>query len=242
MNRTKPIKILVSILCLLVVITAGVLAGCQPKITVPMTLDEFSLTDLWEKTVAITDVQEISAQLDSFWLRVEADGSTRVQYLTFYGQNEKGRPTLYLVNTNTEGELRYDAFEQNFSMTTRHPLDVFTEIDKLGLPLIPQGDDGCGLRVGFEDGSYSGHYSDDIVTICELNDGELLPLEEINFASGLPWATITVSPMYIVEEGVDEDGHSFKHSSTNVDGQSMEQLWFLAADMSKAESVEYLVN
>jgi hypothetical protein len=236
---SKPIKVLALTLCLLAIVASGALAGCQPKITVPKTLDEFSLTDLWDKVVAATDVQEMSAQLGDLWLRIEATDTISVQYLTFNGHNQKGRPMLYWVWTNTKGEIEWNSSEVEYVPMTSHPQSVFAEIDKLGLEAIPQGDDGCELRVGFEDGNYGAHYSDDIVTICQLNEGQLLPLKEISFASGLPWTTITVSPMYIVEEGVDEDGNPFKHSSTNVNGQSMEQVWFLVTDMSKTESVEY---
>lgn len=239
-NTSKLIKVLALTLCLLAIVASGVLAGCQPKLTVPITLDEFTLTDFWKKTAAATDIQEISAQLDSLYLSTEATGAIRVQYLTFHGQNEKGRPTLYWVSTNTEGELYWHSSEQNFSMITQHPLDVFAEIDSYGLPAIPQGDDGYNLRVGYQWGGIK--YSSDNMAIYRLCDGELTPLKEISFATNIPLATIEVYPMYIVSQTTDEEGHVSKHSTASLDEQSTVQVWFLAIDMFRAESVEYAVS
>jgi hypothetical protein len=236
---SKLLKVLALTLCLLTIVASGALAGCQSKLTLPKTLDEFTLTDLWEKALAATEVQETSAQLGSLWLRIEADGSVRLQNFVFSGRNQEGYPMSYWIWTNTEGKIDWYSSEMESVPMTGHPRSVFAEIDKLGLEAIPQGDDGCELRVEFEGGSHGSYYSEYAGTICQLNDGQLQPLKEVSFASGLPFALIVVSPMCIVEEGVDEEGHSFKHSATNVNEQCMEQIWFLAADIAKAESVEY---
>jgi hypothetical protein len=239
---SKLLKVLALTLCLLTIVTLGALAGCQSKLTLPETLDEFTLTDLWQKAAAATEVQETSAQLGSLWLRIEADGSVRLQSFVFSGRNQQGYPMSYWIWTNAEGKIDWYSAEAESVPMTIHPRSVFEEIDKLGLAAVPQGDNGCELRVEFEDGSHSGYYSEYGGTICQLNDGRLQPLKELSFAGGLPWALIVVSPMCIVEEGVDEEGRPFKHSATNINEQCMEQFWFLAADIAKAESVEYPVS
>ena len=236
----KLTKVLTLTICLLAIVTAGALAGCQSNSSVPTTTAEFTFTDLWEKTVAATGVQESTAQLGSFWLEIEGDGSLVVWSFAFRGENEEGSPTLYLVSTNSNGTIGWYASAVESVTTTRSPGAVFEEIDQLGIPDIPQGDSGCNFKISFEYGG--AHYIDGNMTIWQLDDGQLRQLEDINFDSDSPWAVITVSPMYIIEEGVDEAGQSFTRSSIYLDGQCMKQLWFLAADMSKATNIEYLVD
>lgn len=236
----KLAKLLTLAICLLAIVASGALAGCQSKQSVPTTTAEFTLTDLWEKTVAATGVKESTAQLVSFWLEIEDDGSLIVWSFSFRGEDQEGSPTLYLVSTNSNGTIGWYTSAVTSVTTTRNPGTVFAEIDQLGIPDIPQGDSGCNFKISFEYGG--AHYTDGNLTIWQLDDGQLRQLEDINFDSDQPWAVITVSPMYIIEEGVDEAGQAYTRSSIYLDGECMKQLWFLADDASKATNLEYLVD
>jgi hypothetical protein len=223
---------------LIILITIVVLSGCKPAVTMPLAVDEYSLVGLWDKAVEITGVQEMSAQLGDFWLRVEADGSTRLQHFYFHGNDQKGYPKLYRIDTKPGGEMVWHADDAKSVPLTCDPRPVFEEIDRYGLAEISKGDDGYSLQIRWQWGSR--HYSDENLAIFCLLDGELTPLAEVAFATDMPWAAIEVYPMYIVSQTMDEDGHVSKQSTAGRGEKSTMQVWFLFNDLNKAETVKHL--
>jgi hypothetical protein len=220
-------------------VTAGLFsAGCQQAVTMPLYLTEYSLTNLWEKAVEMTGVQEKSTQLGSLSFRADADGRARLQYLYFHGRNQEGYPKLYRIDTKSDGEMIWHSYDAKSVSLTCEPGHVFKEIDRYGLAELPRGDDGYSLNISYQWGTL--RYSSQHLSLYRLSEGNLAPLGDVFFATDSPWLTIQVAPMYVVSESVDKYGHVSKHSTASPQGESLAQTWFLAIDLNKAETVEYL--
>jgi len=234
----------ITILCLIALILVTVMPGCSgTKITVtrelPRELDKLSLVEMWNVVAEAADIQERSAELGSFHLRADEDGSVSSMYFDFQGRNEEGRPCIYFAEMGRNGKIDIREYETNSVSPSTHPSTVFSEIDKLGLASLGSGEAGLSLQIGFQWGNLG--YSCDYVDIYHLEAGELLPLQEIVFHIRDPLCIISVFKLYpvAVEEG--SMASSVKTDSGPVlPGERTSQTWFLSGDINKAEVVEYL--
>jgi hypothetical protein len=230
-------------LCLVLIIAAALIPGCsQENVTISQEIDELSLVNMWEEVSATIDVQEGSAELESLLLHADKEGKVSSLSFVFHGRDSKGRPKAYFLSKYTNGEINWRSYESQSVTITRHPAEVFSEIDKLGLGSLELGEDGLSIQVQFQSGDvgYRYAYSD----IYHLEGGTLRQLNEIIFHSRTPWCTIGVFELSPLETVVTEDGRTVARSTTVAGpvppGERTSQIWFLSEDINRAETVEYL--
>ncbi len=221
-------------LCLVVIITAALITGCSGRKIMttgelPQSLDELSLTEMWSVVADKADIQDDSAQFDTFHLNAGPDGKINTLQFAFHGRNEKEIPCFYLAEMGREGKIDIREYEGEPFLLFAHPTDVFTEVDKLGLASLEPGEAGFSMAIGSHSGNMSCSYEQH--DIYHLEDGELLPLKEIH--STAPGCFISVAKLYPVEE---EEGSTV---SSITAGRSP-QVWFLSEDINRADIVEYL--
>jgi len=235
-------------LCLVLIGAIALIPGCSGtgiKTTreLPQSLDELSLTEMWNAVADVTDVQESMAELGSFNLRADEDGGIDSLYFDFRGRNKEGRPYIYFAEMGGEGKIDIRENESKNSVSlSAHPMTVFAEIDKVGLDSLEPGEAGFAMEISFQEGDvgYSYDYSD----IYHLEDGALRQLEEIIFHSETPWCTIGVYKLSPLETTTTEDGQTVAQATTVAGpvppGERTSQIWFLSDGIKKAEVVEYL--
>ncbi len=221
-------------LCLIVIITAALMPGCDSrKIAttreLPQCLDELSLTGMWSAVSDKADIQDDSAKLGTFHLNAGPDGKIDSLSFGFQGKNKKEIPCFYLAEMGREGKIDIREYEGEPFSLFAHPMDVFTEVDKLGLASLEPGETGFAMAIDFHSGNISCSY--DQHDIYHLEGGELLPLKE--FHSTAPGCFISVAKVYPVEE---EEGSTVN----SVTAGRTHQVWFLSEDINRAEIVEYL--
>ncbi len=223
-------------LCLVIVLTIIFLPGCaREKITIPQNLDELSLSSMWKNTAEATGVQEGSEELESLYLHADKEGNVNSLSFVFHGSDSKGRTKAYFVSRYTNGETNWHSYDSQSVTVTRHPAEIFSEIDKLGLSSLEPGEDGLLVQVDFTFGDVGYNY--DYLDIYQLEDGNLRPLEEIIFHSQYPWATVSVYKLF----SSGQDGQSYSTTAGPVPhGERTSQVWILGEDVNKAEIVKYL--
>ncbi len=238
----------IAILCLVALI--AIITGCSDtNITttgeLPQSLDELSLTKMWNEVAEAADIQEPTAELGSFNLRTDEDGGIDSLYFDFRGRNEEGRPCIYFAEMGREGKIDIRGNESNSVSLSAHPMAVFTEIDKLGLASLERGEAGLFMQISFQGGDvgYRHAYTD----IYQLKGGELLPLKQVIFHTDVFWCTIT-----IFQNAKHEGNEAEMTATVTVNPEATtddivvplaertSQIWFLSGDINRVEVVEYL--
>jgi hypothetical protein len=227
------------VLCFTILLVAVFLPGCDSadKSTtgeIPRQLEKFSMADIWIEVARATDLQPESAALGSLHLTIIEDGVINSLYFDFRGWNKNSRPCLYFASLNYKNKLDILKYEADSVLPSQNPLAVFGEIDKLGLASVERGDKGLIMHIDFQWGDIG--FNHNYLDAYQLQDGNLLPLEELIFHTADPICMIHVYKNY-----VNEDATPIAVSASLVlPGERTSQLWFLSDDIINAESVKYL--
>lgn len=182
-------------------------------------MNELSLLELWDMIANSTDIQEQTAEMGTFHMDCNDNCSMDHLYFTFGGRNSEGRPCIYFADFNHESKIDIRSYEVDSFPVKRHPALVFEEIDKLGLDSLNPSDEGMTIHISFMSGDVG--YGNDYLNIFHLENGALMPLDEIIYHSQVPWCTISVY-------------HLVPNDRT--------ETWFLSEDISLAETVIYSVE
>jgi hypothetical protein len=243
MRKPALQKIIVIAFCLTAMLSVLVTSGCtKDTATVPQTLDELSLVNIWEGVASSIDLQEQGAEFDSLYLHSDRDRKVDTLYFTFEGYTEKGRAHVYTASMNSKDEINIRTNEIASIQPTQHPLKIFEQIDRLGMASLKTGDEGLSLQIGFQQGDIG--YSYDNLDIYHLDNGTLLPLKEIIFHSSYPWCTVSVYELVPNETIITRDGHTIAQATTVSapvpPDERTSQIWFLGDDINKATTIEYM--
>ena len=215
---------LVSILMLVLIPT--ILAGCTPSGgggTVPTNLREFSFTDMWNKVVNATGVNDETAHLFDFTLHIGKNGSVDALYFNFCTDDGIGK--LYNVNIDTTGGIRtqtYTGGVDALSQKTMSPRYFFDALDKADLSEMFDANTTTYILARSYSGDI-GYGSNEYADLCLLDEGRLTPLKEVIFHSNIPWVPIEIYNM-----------------TDTVAGASIGETWFLPQDLVKATVIVYL--
>jgi hypothetical protein len=217
-------KKLALVCSLMLVLIPAVLAGCTHTIgTIPTNLREFSFTDMWNKLVNATGVNEESTHLFDFTLHIGKNGSLDALYFSFHGSDTTGRNKLYNVDIDTTGGIRTEAYSAglpDMNQQTVSPSYFFDALDKANLSEMFDANTTTYILAR----SYSGDigYGNGLPGLYLLDEGRLTPLKKIIFHSSIPWLPIEIYNM-----------------TDTVVGASIGETWFLPRDMGMATDVEY---
>lgn len=222
----------------------GSLVACSDNglvVNVPTSLNELSLSGVWQKTLEVTEVQDSTTNLKALSLYADEAGSLDLLHFAFDGRNKQGEGKVYSVDVNSSGELHWYSYDADPGSEWVHPKDVFSELDHVGLKNLERGNQGISISIDFIAGAVG--YSSDYVNAYILDSGNLLPLREIVFHSNVPWASVWVSKRYSVETGSEDASPTTVETPSTVPippEQRTSQVWFLSRDLDKAASVLYL--
>ncbi len=239
MKKPFLFKITSFILFLTVVLAAAFLSSCDnadksTTVDIPRQLDQFSMADMWTKVAQATDLQKETAGLGSLHLTIDKIGVIKSLYFDFNGRNKNGRTCLYFASLNYKNKIDILKYETGSVQLSKNPQSVFSEIDKVGLASIKRGDEGLTVHIDFQWGDIG--FNHDYLDAFQLQDGNLLPLEELIFHTGDPICVINIYINYISEETA-----AIAVSAGPVPpGERTFQIWFLSEDINKADIVEYL--
>jgi beta propeller repeat protein len=237
-------KVTAAVLCLLAVLAIILLPGCtKEKLVIPQKLDELSLVQMWETAADATGVQDDSAELESLRFHVDENRNIDSLSFVFHGITKNKKTEVYFVSKYTNGETNWHSYESETMNVTRHPLEIFKEIDKVRLSSLEIGKNGLIFQVDFQSGDIG--YSYDHSDIFKLEDGTLKQLDELVFHSQYPWCTISAYKLTPNEPVINEDGQTIAQATTTAagpvsPGERTSQIWFLSDDINKAEKVKYL--
>jgi hypothetical protein len=205
-------------------------------------MKELSLLELWEMIADSTDIQERTAELGTFHMNYNNEGKMDHLYFDFGGRNREGRPCLYFADFNHESKIDIRAYEVDSFPVKRHPALVFEEIDKLCLDMLKPGSEGMTVHISFTSGDVG--YRNNYLDILHLENGVLVPLNEIIFHSQVPWCTISVYHLVPNDRVVTESGSTIAQATTALTpvppGERTSQTWFLSEDVNMADTVNYL--
>ena len=232
------------LLLLLAMLLMSTIVACSengPVVNVPTSLNELSLSGVWQKTLEVTEVRDSTASLKALSLYADEAGSLDLLHFAFDGRNKQGEGKVYSVDVNSSGELHWYSYDADPGSEWLHPKDVFSELDHVGLKNLERGNQGISISIDFVAGAVG--YSSDYVDAYILDSGNLLPLREIVFRSSVPWASVWVSRRYSPEAGSEDAGPPTQETPSAVPippEQRTSQVWFLSRDLDKAASVLYL--
>lgn len=227
--RRKKIMKAIALFLILTAVLLTSLPGCgeegtpEATISVPTSLSELSLVQLWDKLMEGTDFRDDTISLESFSVTADNDSQLTRLSLEIYAIDEKVKIKYFRADLSLgKGEMRWysydtDTFPASYS-TLKHPLAYFEELDNLGLGAIEQqyGDFTLLLEVGWGEFSLNNKY----VPLYYLHDGLLTPLKEVAFDNtGIGYGIVTF----------------FEHGSG-----SWTARWLIVDDISKASTLEYL--
>jgi hypothetical protein len=184
MNGKKAVIILVA----LALVAAGVYLLKRPEgeLKVSTDLESAKLSDIWSVIVKAANVQNETANLEWFRLKVE-DGKMHLLHLEFNGNGVDGRKRVYFVDVDSSGRVRINSGTVEQAISTRHPAKVFRELDSLGLYSIGSS---YTLSVDFEWGDMG--FDSTVTPLYLLEYGELKPLREVVFHTDRPVCEIEV--------------------------------------------------
>jgi hypothetical protein len=225
-------------------VMVGSLVACSDNglvVNMPTSLNELSLSEVWQKTLEVTEVQDSSTNLKALSLYADEAGSLDLFHFAFDGRNRQGEGKVYSVDVNSSGELHWYSYDADPGSEWVHPKDVFSELDHVGLNNLERGNRGISISIDFIAGAVG--YSSDYVNAYILDSGNLLPLREIVFYSNVPWASVWVSKRYSVETGSEDASPTAVETPPSVPippEQRTSQVWFLSRDLDKAVYVLYL--
>jgi hypothetical protein len=239
MKKPFLFKIISFILFLTVVPTATFLSSCDnadksTTVDIPRQLDQFSMADMWAKVAQATDLQKETAGLGSLHLTIDETGVIKSLYFDFNGRSKNGRTCLYFASLNYKNKIVILKYETDSVRLSKNPQSVFSEIDKVGLASIERGDEGLTVHIDFQWGDIG--FNHDYLDAYQLQDGNLLPLEELIFHTGDPICVISLFKNYVTE------------GTTSITvlagpvppGERTSQIWFLSEDINKAEMIKYI--
>lgn len=197
-------------------------------------LSELSLAMIWQAAIECSDIEEPTARLESFRLTVNPDKEISSLVLNFEGTDIGGYPKFCFTSLAQDGKLIGNSYSnKNAGSFERRPMEVFRELDKVGLEKMAEmemGDGGFCLEISFYNGSLN--YNSIYTTIYEMRDGLLVPLKEITFNNQPSVAVIALGQ-------ISPDSNSTV-TLPQTEELRTSQLWFLPADVAKAGSVECL--
>jgi len=229
-------------MCVIAVLALALLPGCtKEKVKLPQSLDDFSLTGMWEAVAEVTGNQQDSARLESLHLHADREGNIDSLSMIFHGNDSKGNRKVYFVSMGTNGEINWYSYDSRSDTVTGHPAEIFAEIDNLGLDSLEPGESGLLMQVSFQSGDlgYTYEYAD----IYHLEGGNLRQLDEVIFHSRVPWCTIYVARLFPTGTTVTVDGQTVVQATVTgpvPPGERTSQIWFLSDDLNRAETVKYL--
>lgn len=222
-------KKLALVCSLMLVLIPAILAGCTSTGagTVPTNLRELSFSDLWNKTVNATGVNEASAYIADFSLYIGTNGSFGLRF-DFFGSDTAGHCKMYSVGTDSTGRRSTESYSTDvidINRQTINPGVLFDELDKAGLAGMFSPHSTITISSSCEWGGPT-LYNNDFAKLYLLNEcGELIPLKQISFSSTIPWFTLSIFTM------TEAEGGTFRLAS---------EMWILSQDLAKATDVEYL--
>ena len=198
----------------------------NPRLDVSMNVNEVTLTRLWEAVSEEAGIREETARINDFRLTTDKKGLIEQAFYVFTALNSESQPMSYLIGADKSGELQissgnitvsdYDSSDSHY----HNPTDMFSRIDKIGLPFLQSGSEGINIRLDYvSDLLYQSNPPQWL--LFELKDGTLVPLESVKPEPGYSTALITID-------------------KKNSDQPSQE--WFLSEDLARAEIVEYASN
>ena len=233
MLKSYRSKLLTIIVCILVILPITILPGCAKKAVIPQQLAELSLVKMWDGVIKNIDVQPDSEDLGSLWLHANQAGKVESLSFDFYGTDYRGKFETYSVDINEKGEMNWYSRESKQIITGHRPLQVFTEIDKLGLSKLEIGSSGLEMLVEFQSGSLI--YSRDYLDVYQLENGALQLLQSVIFHTDTPRCIISVFKL-----SAGDAGNVTSAKPADKNGIRTSQIWWLGGDLAGAEKVEYL--
>lgn len=210
---------------LVMIVMAGLLipAACSQShadsgtIHVGVNAKEASLTEIWTSVVEKAGIQDVTASLAELTLLVGEDGSVEMLSYSFYSMDSSDHRRCYYVQSGSDGDVECYVEDTGTPFGEIHPLSAFEQLDKVSLASIQPGCE-CMIDMSFVSGAVL--YQESACRLCQLENGELVPLKEVSFGAGTPWAAIQVSRLHGTMSGSAE-------------------FWFLSSELRKAESVKY---
>lgn len=196
-------------------------------------LENLSLLQLWYMIADTTNIQEQSAEIVSLQLHTDTANTVDSFYFVFCALDNDDQARRYITNISQESKItirKYDTIEMEGN---RRPCIIFTELDKIGLASLETGESGLSVHIEVHDESIG--YTRENLDIYELENGELIPLDEIKFHSQTPWCTISVYQL----DATSSTTQTTAPAPSSLDGRT--QIWFLAEEINMAETVEYSV-
>lgn len=150
-----------------------------------------ALDALWEAAATASGVDDRTAVLDHCWVNLGAGGALETVSLDFSGMEDGSRHHYSANYDPTRASLsvrRGDAPAGLFPGS--HPLALLKAISDLPFSEIAFGEEGLAILVVRQSGDlgYTAEYSD----LFLLDNGTLVPLEEVGFSTTCPWYTIIV--------------------------------------------------
>ncbi len=221
------------------ILLAGLLLGCGgggQETKLPTRLSTLSLLELWETTIETTGIQGPSANLDVFHLSADRDGAINRLDFQFHAVDGEGRRKRYSVQVSPKGRLDWHADAAPALEATLYPRTLFEELAHFGLQRFEPGAGGIRVQVDFSagDAAYTSLNND----IFVLDQGTSVPLRAIIFHSDKPWAKIQVCEADR-EAIVSENLVIVETGATALRQDPQCGVWFLARDLSKAQTVNY---
>lgn len=225
--KSKMMRFIVTVSCLIAVITTSISIGCgstgTKRIALPATLSELTLVQMWDELVKATGVQEQTIRLEYFRLQSDNKGVLESGSFQFKGMNAQEKIKYYSVSVgasaNGQGVMiwgYWDTDAAHYSADSSYnPRRHLEELDKIGLDIIDPGYYGFSIMLSIEPGGWS--VSHEYFDIYHLKDGALTPLKNIGFGRNLPAGRIMI-----------------------WNGFQPSDIWFITEDINRASTVEYL--
>ncbi|MBN2074272.1 MAG: hypothetical protein JW762_01850 [Dehalococcoidales bacterium] len=230
---------------LLLIATVTLFSSCDDTVitTTPEfdpDMNELSLLELWGMIADSTDIQEHTTEMSTFQMSCDAEGRLDRLSFDFGGTNNEGRPCIYFADFNYESKIDIRAYEVDSFPVKRHPALVLEEIDKIGLDVLKPSSEAMTIHISFTSGDVG--YRNDNLDIFHLENGVLVPLDEIIFHNQASWCTISVYHLVPNDSVVDENGQTTTTTAPAPvpPGERTSQTWFLSEDINMADTVTYL--
>jgi hypothetical protein len=208
---------------LAMIVMMGLVSACSESsdaVHVDASIKEASLAEVWGAVVEKARIRDKTANLSELTFEVAEDETVHLLHYMFYARDADGKAGMYSVNSEYDGDVTYYCYPTDGAgVFTTDPLGVFEELDKVPVTTMLSGEASAHVLMYFESGAYrySGSTS---ISLYHLQDGELVPLEEVMFRTNVPWGVLHVSRWW-----------PGTPAST--------ELWFLTSELGKAESVKY---
>lgn len=200
--------------------------------TVTATVPPFA--NLWNGTVAIVDVQNSSAELIDFWIRMDFNRTPTFAWLNFIGRDSNGTSRSYDVQWYPPDRLviivSSKPVETLFSGKGCHPMYVLEQIDQVDLAKVLPGDGRMEVSVMNSWGSF--HYDNRSIDLYLLENGSFTPLKHVAYSTDEPVYTVAINR---IESSDSESSGSVVYPRPKEERSQLIAL--LPPDLAKADEI-----